>query len=47
MPIKIDNALPALDILRSENVFMMDDKRANHQDIRPLEVLIVNLMPTK
>ncbi|MCS4487392.1 homoserine O-acetyltransferase MetA [Streptococcus sciuri] len=47
MPIKIDNALPALDILRSENVFMMDDKRANHQDIRPLEVLILNLMPTK
>lgn len=47
MPIKLDRKLPALDILRSENVFIMDDKRANHQDIRPMEVLILNLMPTK
>lgn len=47
MPIKLDKALPALDILRSENVFIMDDSRARHQDIRPMEVLILNLMPTK
>ncbi len=47
MPIKLDKELPALDILRSENVFIMDDKRARHQDIRPMEVLILNLMPTK
>ncbi|MFS1663513.1 homoserine O-succinyltransferase [Streptococcus sp. zg-JUN1979] len=47
MPIKVDKSLPALDILRSENIFAMDDNRASHQDIRPLAVLIVNLMPTK
>lgn len=47
MPIKLDKELPALDILRTENVFIMDKNRADRQDIRPLEVLIVNLMPTK
>lgn len=47
MPIKLDTQLPALDILRSENVFIMDNERAQHQNIRPLEILIVNLMPTK
>lgn len=47
MPIKIDQNLPAVEILKSENIFVMDDQRANHQDIRPLDVLIVNLMPTK
>ena len=35
MPIKLDKELPALDILREENVFIMDNKRAKHQDIRP------------
>ncbi|MGT2665918.1 homoserine O-acetyltransferase MetA [Streptococcus rifensis] len=47
MPIKIDQGLPAVEVLRSENIFVMDDQRAMHQDIRPLNVLIVNLMPTK
>lgn len=47
MPITLDKKLPAVDILRSENIFVMDDKRASHQDIRPLNLLIVNLMPTK
>lgn len=47
MPIKINQNLPAVEILRSENIFVMDDKRASSQDIRPLDVLIVNLMPTK
>ncbi|CAM2866322.1 homoserine O-succinyltransferase [Streptococcus acidominimus] len=47
MPIKLDTQLPALDILRSDNVFIMDNERAQHQNIRPLEILIVNLMPTK
>lgn len=47
MPIKLDRELPALAILRSENVFIMDNKRARQQDIRPIEVVIVNLMPTK
>lgn len=47
MPIKIDKKLPAVDILRSENIFVMDDERAEHQDIRPLNILILNLMPQK
>lgn len=47
MPINIDNHLPAVEILRTENIFVMDDHRARHQDIRPMDVLIVNLMPTK
>lgn len=47
MPIKLDTQLPTLTILRSENVFIMDNERAQQQNIRPLEILIVNLMPTK
>ncbi|MDR3145059.1 MAG: homoserine O-succinyltransferase, partial [Treponema sp.] len=46
MPIKIPRALPAYNVLREENVFVMTDDRAEHQDIRPLKVAIVNLMPT-
>jgi homoserine O-succinyltransferase len=46
MPIKIPKSLPAYDALREENVFVMTDDRAEHQDIRPLKVGIVNLMPT-
>ncbi|GAP05962.1 homoserine O-succinyltransferase [Anaerolinea thermolimosa] len=47
MPIKIPNALPAREILTSENIFVMDEDRAIHQDIRPLRIAILNLMPTK
>lgn len=47
MPIKIPNQLPAKDILISENIFVMDENRALHQDIRPLRIAILNLMPTK
>lgn len=47
MPIKIPDKLPAREILASENIFVMDEDRAIHQDIRPLRVLILNLMPTK
>ncbi len=47
MPIKIPNQLPAREILNNENIFVMDETRAVHQDIRPLRVLILNLMPTK
>ncbi|MBQ4312608.1 MAG: homoserine O-succinyltransferase, partial [Clostridia bacterium] len=47
MPIKIPNALPAHRILESENVFVMTEHRASVQDIRPLKILILNLMPTK
>jgi len=47
MPIKIPNQLPATPILESENIFVMTETRALHQDIRPLRLLILNLMPTK
>lgn len=47
MPIKIQDSLPAQAILESENIFVMTEFRAMHQDIRPLNVLILNLMPTK
>ncbi len=47
MPIKISRDLPAFDILTNENVFVMDLRRATTQDIRPLRILILNLMPTK
>jgi len=47
MPIKIPDKLPAKEILKSENIFIMDDSRAFRQDIRPLEIAIVNLMPLK
>lgn len=47
MPIKILNALPAREHLERENIFVMTDERAEHQDIRPLRIAIVNLMPTK
>lgn len=46
MPIKIPRALPAHDALRGENVYVITDDRAEHQDIRPLKMGIVNLMPT-
>ena len=45
MPIKIPNNLPATNILEKENIFVMDADRAYKQDIRPLEILILNLMP--
>ena len=47
MPIKVQNDLPARSILESENIFVMDEKRALSQDIRPLQILILNLMPLK
>ena len=47
MPIRIPDALPATAALESENIFVMTEYRALHQDIRPLRVLILNLMPTK
>ena len=47
MPIKIPNNLPATNILESENIFVMDAQRAYTQDIRPLKILILNLMPVK
>lgn len=47
MPIRIPDLLPARQILESENVFVMSETRALQQDIRPLKILILNLMPTK
>ncbi|MDR1927837.1 MAG: homoserine O-succinyltransferase [Oscillospiraceae bacterium] len=47
MPIRIDEMLPARSILEMENIFVMSRERAMHQDIRPLRILILNLMPTK
>ena len=47
MPIKIQNDLPAIKILESENIFVMQEARATTQDIRPLKIIILNLMPTK
>ena len=47
MPIVIPKDIPAFDILESENIFVMSNKRAQAQDIRPIEILILNLMPTK
>ena len=47
MPIKIQRGLPAKSVLESENIFVMDEDRALSQDIRPLEILILNLMPIK
>ena len=47
MPIRTQNNLPAKAILENENIFVMDEKRALAQDIRPLEIVILNLMPLK
>lgn len=47
MPIRIPDSLPATSILEGENIFVMTEHRALHQDIRPLRVLLLNLMPTK
>ena len=47
MPIKIPDKLPAAEVLKSENIFVMNELRASTQDIRPLRIGILNLMPTK
>ncbi len=47
MPIRTQSDLPAKEILESENIFVMDEKRAMHQDIRPIHIGILNLMPLK
>ena len=47
MPIRIPDSLPSKDILEGENIFVITELRAMHQDIRPLRLLILNLMPTK
>jgi len=47
MPVNIPDNLPAIDVLKEENIFVMTESRAIHQDIRPLRLLILNLMPLK
>lgn len=47
MPVRIPNELPARAVLEDENIFVMTERRALHQDIRPLRIAILNLMPTK
>ncbi len=47
MPLNIPDKLPAIELLRKENIFVIDETRAAHQDIRPLKLVILNLMPLK
>ena len=47
MPIKIPNELPAVRVLEDENIFVMTEKRAMTQDIRPLKIVLLNLMHNK
>jgi len=47
MPLNIPDKLPAIEILKEENIFVMNETRASHQDIRPLKIIILNLMPLK
>lgn len=47
MPLKIHDSLPAIKLLEEENIFVMNESRASHQDIRPLKIIILNLMPLK
>jgi len=47
MPLRLPDRLPAIELLKKENIFVMDDSRAHIQDIRPLKIVILNLMPLK
>ena len=47
MPLRLPDKLPAIELLKEENIFVMDDSRAHMQDIRPLKIVILNLMPLK
>ena len=47
MPLRLPDRLPAIDLLKQENIFVMDDTRAHSQDIRPLRIVILDLMPLK
>ena len=47
MPLRLPHQLPAINILKRENIFVMDEDRAHKQDIRPLRIVILNLMPLK
>ncbi len=47
MPLRLPDKLPAIELLKRENIFVMDNSRAISQDIRPLKIVILNLMPLK
>ncbi len=47
MPLRLPDKLPAIDFLKDENIFVLGNERANHQDMRPLRIVILNLMPLK
>jgi homoserine O-succinyltransferase len=47
MPVNIPDTLPAIEALKQENIFVIDTTRASHQDIRPLRLAVLNLMPVK
>ncbi len=47
MPVNIPDQLPAVELLKKENIFVMNKSRASHQDIRPLKIVVLNLMPLK
>ena len=47
MPLRLPDKLPAIELLKKENIFVMDNSRATTQDIRPLKIVILNLMPLK
>ena len=47
MPLRLPDKLPAIELLKHENIFVMDDSRAHMQDIRPLKIVVLNLMPLK
>ena len=47
MPLNLPDKLPAIELLKEENIFVIDHSRANTQDIRPLKIVILNLMPIK
>ena len=47
MPLKLPDKLPAIELLKEENIFVMDNSRATQQDIRPLRIAVLNLMPLK
>ena len=47
MPVRVPVSLPAVEMLKEENIFVIDEQRASSQDIRPLRIGILNLMPLK
>lgn len=47
MPLNLPDKLPAIELLKEENIFVIDNSRASAQDIRPLKIVILNLMPLK